>query len=626
MTAPAKPSGPAAPSPSAFIAQLIAGILATNLFVAALIGLSIHRSYHQHQEGAEITTQNLAQVLESELAGFLKNDDMALFSVMDEYQRQRAAGSIDKKALNAHIERVRSRLPEIDALRITDAQGLLIFGSGVVPSMRTSLADRPHFIRLRDDPKAGLVISQPQVSRVNQKWVIVLARRIDQPDGTFGGMVFAAISLEHLSRTFSTLNVGPRGIVTLRDGELGIVIRHPEPSVVGSVVGQKTAPAPLREMVLGGQKAGTYTALSTVDGTERTFSYRRVNEHPLLIIVGLATDDYLAEWRNGNEKLVEMAALFILITSVAAWMIYRSWKHRMHSVEALARQETKFRTMADYTYDWEYWQGPNQEILYMTPSCERVTGYSSNEFVADPVLLQHIVHPDDQYVMDQHMRDIAHLDGAMTDFRIVRRDGGIRWISHHCHAVHNENGEPTGRRVSNRDITERKSAENALQESETRLHELFENMGNGVAVYQPSTDGSDFIITSMNRAAEHIENRQCDDLIGKSVKDVFPGIVEMGLLDVFRRVWQSGKAEHFPVSLYHDGRISGWRENYVYKLPSGEIVAIYNDITERKKAEMQLRELNDTLEQRVDEAVHQNMEHERLLIQQSRLAAMGEMI
>ncbi|MBW1908532.1 MAG: PAS domain-containing protein [Deltaproteobacteria bacterium] len=71
---------------------------------------------------------------------------------------------------------------------------------------------------------------------------------------------------------------------------------------------------------------------------------------------------------------------------------------------------------------------------------------------------------------------------------------------------------------------------------------------------------------------------------------MFPEVKEFGLFDVFKRVWETGKPEDQPISLYKDQRIAGWRENYVYKLPSGEIVAVYDDITERKRVEEALQE------------------------------------
>jgi diguanylate cyclase (GGDEF)-like protein/PAS domain S-box-containing protein len=136
-----------------------------------------------------------------------------------------------------------------------------------------------------------------------------------------------------------------------------------------------------------------------------------------------------------------------------------------------------------------------------------------------------------------------------------------------------------------RDITERKNAQEMLRENESRLIDMFENLSSGVAIYHYSPEQQSFTFTAFNRAAERIENMHRADLIGKNVLEVFPGMAEFGLLDVFRRVWKSGKAEHFPVTYYQEGLISGWRENYVYKLPNGEIVSIYDDVTKEKQAE-----------------------------------------
>lgn len=124
-----------------------------------------------------------------------------------------------------------------------------------------------------------------------------------------------------------------------------------------------------------------------------------------------------------------------------------------------------------------------------------------------------------------------------------------------------------------------------LAENEARLKEMFEYLNSGVAMYRVSPDGRDFTITAFNPAAERIEKIGSADVIGRNVVEVFPGVSQMGLLETLRRVWRSGAAEQCPVSFYQDERISGWRENYVMKLRSGEIVAIYNDVTERKQGE-----------------------------------------
>jgi len=91
------------------------------------------------------------------------------------------------------------------------------------------------------------------------------------------------------------------------------------------------------------------------------------------------------------------------------------------------------------------------------------------------------------------------------------------------------------------------------------------------------------------QASEKINQIGREQVVGKRLLEVFPGIKDFGLFEVFQRVWRTGKAEYFPATLYQDERISGWRENHVYKLPSGEVVAVYDDVTERKQHEQTLQ-------------------------------------
>jgi PAS domain S-box-containing protein len=118
---------------------------------------------------------------------------------------------------------------------------------------------------------------------------------------------------------------------------------------------------------------------------------------------------------------------------------------------------------------------------------------------------------------------------------------------------------------------------------------LFDNVSSGIAIYEAINDGEDFIFVDFNRAAEEVEKIEKEKIIGKKVSNVFPGVKEFGLLDVFRRVYKTGTPEHHPVSVYKDERIAGWRENYVYRLPSGHVIAIYDDITATKRTEMVTR-------------------------------------
>ncbi|MEW8505456.1 MAG: PAS domain S-box protein [Candidatus Thiodiazotropha sp.] len=138
-------------------------------------------------------------------------------------------------------------------------------------------------------------------------------------------------------------------------------------------------------------------------------------------------------------------------------------------------------------------------------------------------------------------------------------------------------------------IAQRRRSLTALALSETRYRELVDNMSDGVAVYEAVDGGADFVFRDYNKSGERIGRNSREDVMGHRVTDAFPGIDKLGLLAVLRRVWETGNPEYFPISSYQDERLQLWVENYVYRLPGGEVVAIFNDVTDRKQAENALQ-------------------------------------
>jgi len=147
-----------------------------------------------------------------------------------------------------------------------------------------------------------------------------------------------------------------------------------------------------------------------------------------------------------------------------------------------------------------------------------------------------------------------------------------------------------------RNIDALRKVEDALEKSEARYRELFNNMSSGVAVFEPTNRGRDFVFIDFNRAAERIEHLKKENVLGRNFVEVIPSVEKYGLLDTFRRVLKTGKPEYHPVAIYKDGVLKIWKENYVYRLPSGEIVDVYDDITKRKHAEVKLLDYQEKLQ------------------------------
>jgi PAS domain S-box-containing protein len=128
----------------------------------------------------------------------------------------------------------------------------------------------------------------------------------------------------------------------------------------------------------------------------------------------------------------------------------------VHDVTALREAEFRYRTVADFTYDWEYWRSADGPLLYVSPSCERISGYAPEEFIADPDMMRELIIPEDRELWDGHRREAEGTPGIHeVRFRIRTRDGEVRWLEHVCQPVTARGGKFLGIRATNRDVTVR---------------------------------------------------------------------------------------------------------------------------------------------------------------------------
>ncbi len=156
--------------------------------------------------------------------------------------------------------------------------------------------------------------------------------------------------------------------------------------------------------------------------------------------------------------------------------------------EALRESEERYRTVADFTYDWEYWMNPDGDLVYVSPSCERITGLRPEELQANPALLIAMIHPEDRPKVVEHLQNETSREVGHLEFRIIDQNGGELWISHNCQPVYDVNGRFIGRRVSNRDINDRKRAEIELQKTSERLSLAQQSAGAGLWDWEMETE------------------------------------------------------------------------------------------------------------------------------------------
>ncbi len=265
-------------------------------------------------------------------------------------------------------------------------------------------------------------------------------------------------------------------------------------------------------------------------------------------------------------------------------------ERRKEMERELVESQTRFRMMADHSHSWEYWLGPDNSVIYMSPSCLRVTGYPPEAFAADPELLYQIIHPDDRHLMD-HYQKTASMQGDDADelgIRIIHRNGDTRWIIHSCQHVYGENADFLGQRISNRDITDRQLHNDSM----LLVTNVFESINEGAIV----TDENNRIIV-VNTAFTNITGYEAEEVIGKNPVMLSDKVLQpdhvMELLSKLttRGRWQ-GEIDY--------RRKNGERYTAAVSIDSvrdphdniSNFIVIFSDVTNRKENELRIHYLS----------------------------------
>lgn len=450
------------------IVRLTLGLVLLNLFAVTLAALSLHHSRQNHEERAAVATQNLAELMEHDITASIRMIDLALYTIANETQRQLRNGRISGQFLNAYIEQQLKRQSDLDGIRVSDAQGRLTHGTGVVPGSEVDISDRDYFTRLRADPGATLVVSQPVLGRITGKWVFNLARPVRHKDGTFAGLVLGSIELTRFTSRFSSLYMGPSGSFTLFDNDFRLWTRKLDNGGVNNAVGSNFGSPQLRGMVQAGMPAGTYKGRSIIDNVERVSSFRQISGTPLNLVVGLATDDTLVQWREEVHKTFGLLAGFMLITLLSAWFIYRAWKNQASAVAELRD--------VNRTLDAE--KHLNQTIIRSSPfaiytrdthgivtawnlASERLFGWRADEIVGKPLLT--VPEGKEKETEEIRQKVLRGENLIQMEVQRQRKDGTLFDLSTTLAPLRNAAGEIDGYLAIAADITERKAAEQQIE-------------------------------------------------------------------------------------------------------------------------------------------------------------------
>lgn len=533
-----------------YIRLLWLGVCLINLFVIGMAVLVIQQNRAEKVAQAVTLTESYSRILEESLAGFISKIDLSLHVLSDEISRQMASGGVNQKALESFMAHQDALIPEALGLRVVDAQGIIRYAVNDVKVRNASIADRPQFIRLRDDPNAGLVFSAPIMGRAAEKWMITLGRRINNPDGSFAGDVHVAVSVNNFIAMFSKVDLGERGTVGLWD-KSNLIARYTKADSQGATVGRSTPSAELRGLLNSDKKAAQYHTRSGVDGISRTFHFRQVNHYPLYLVVGLADDDYLEDWRNDSLGIVGLSGLFLLVTLISTILISRGWKRSEADQEALLRQDAEYtaKLEASNRATEAAWRQSelilssaaegicgvdlDGKVVFVNPAAQKMFGWSEGEGVGfDLHALTHHHDGEGNLVPSADCAVFKTLhDGEqrhVSDSLYWRMDGTSFPVEFTVSPVERD-GKITGAVNVFRDISGRKQIEAELEQHQRHLEwlvqqrtsELMQTEARASHILHSSADGlygidCDGVITFINPAACAILGYVAEQVIGRA--------------------------------------------------------------------------------------------------------------
>jgi PAS domain S-box-containing protein len=279
-----------------------------------------------------------------------------------------------------------------------------------------------------------------------------------------------------------------------------------------------------------------------------------------------------------NEEIVMMNTIIGII---------EKYKLIKQTKRAIVASEEKFRIIANNTYNWEFWEGPDGNFIYHSPSCYRVTGYSSDELINDEFILQKLIHPEDydKYIQHRNMVTLVR-ESEKVIFRIINRQGQTRIIEHVCQPIINEQGEFLGTRGTNLDVTESKEAEAALLESKEIYRSLVES--SDASIFMLDLEGR-FLYVNDKTAETFGLPKESFINNGLTIYDLSsPELASQNMAEV-EHVFFSGKGKIKESSRVINGQMFWFRSSIQpVKNSQGNIYAVFvnaTNITEQKLAE-----------------------------------------
>ena len=448
------------------------GLIIINIICAIFGYFNVAQLKELYIQNAKNLTENTSEVLRSDIGASIEGIDLSIQGVIDGYEWQIRNGKINSFFINKLLTEHRQRHSELIALRIVNKFGDTQFGiDESSKSIAINISERDYFISHKNNSDTGLIISEPVLGKITQKWGIVFSRRLNDIEGNFDGIVYAFIDVKYFADKFSSLQLGNNGAISLRDSSLKVIARHPISGNnywTGNTVVSKT----FTDAVNSNRDHGTFISGSeSIDGISRLVSYKRHKAYQLYIVAGVDINYQLAAWREYRIY----AFIFICILFVTSGIIYllsmKSIILREKSSREVIASEQRVKLFFERQNVGMAITSPTKGWLQVNDHLCNMLGYSREELFqtnwAELTFSADLAADVEQF--DRLLS--GEIDQYTLEKRFVRKDGGIVWTELSVGCIRFTDGSVDYVLALLSDITARKRGEVSLLETNASLQQ-----------------------------------------------------------------------------------------------------------------------------------------------------------
>jgi signal transduction histidine kinase len=319
--------------------RLLAQILASGLALGLLAAAEMWRAHQHATTTAERSIEGFTRLLAEQTEGTIQAIDLTLIGMRDALQVAPGLAPNDPAYRAAMMERLKG-LPYVRALFVVGADGFVTHDTDYPSTPRVSLKDRDYFQVHRNDPGLGLHIGRPLKSRSVGVWFVSFSRRLNNPDGSFGGIVVAALEPRYFSRFYKRLSAEKDDLIALvlKDGTLLARTPHHELSV------GKTFPDIAARIAVLAKVGGAAWRKSPVDGKMRVLSHRIVADGSILVVAGQAEETVYEAWL-GRTAVVAGGAVLVWLLTAGLAVISHNYRRRTELEQARLAQSQRLETV-----------------------------------------------------------------------------------------------------------------------------------------------------------------------------------------------------------------------------------------------------------------------------------------